>query len=231
MHKKLILEAFNRGREKLIKNGSNHPSINSISEHIATFLTEDIKHSTNSRTLRNYYKKALEDEHINISRNETVNGLCEYLGFKNYNDFIKSNENINDITVEIENQKKGSKKIYLLGFIIIITVLITVLFFISNDKPKFMIWKTDHYEEVELDLKKYKLGDLKVYKQERIDNFKKIQADCNYQFFYPDGSERVWYGKNKKKEYEFFTDLGRHPETGKTLKKITKYIIKNHICD
>ncbi|WP_243471541.1 hypothetical protein [Winogradskyella sp. MH6] len=229
MHKELILEAFKNGEEILIKNGSNHPSINSISEHIATFLTEDLKNSTNSRTLRNYYNKALDDEQINISRIETINGLCKYLGFKDYKDFIKSKETVDQPTVEKENKKTGLKKIYLFVFITIAAVLITVLLFMSNNEPKFMIWKIDHYEEVELDLNKYKLSDLKVYKQERIDNFRKIQPDSSYQFFNSDGSERVWYGKNKNKEYEFFTDYGRHPETGKTLKSITKYIIKKYI--
>lgn len=230
MHKELILETFKSGEERLIKNGSNHPSINSISEHIATFLTEDLKHSTNSRTLRNYHNKALDDEQINISRVETVNGLCKYLGFKDYKDFIKSKETVDQPTIEKGNKKTSLNKIHLFGFFSIAAILITVLFFISINEPKFMIWKIDHYEEVELDLNQYKLSDLKVYKQERIDNFKKIQPDCNYQFFNPDGTARIWYGKNSNKNYEFFTDLGLHPETSKTLKPITEYMIKKYIC-
>ena len=229
MHKELILKAFKSGEDILKKNGSNNPSINSISEHIATFLTEDLKYSTHSRTLRNYYKTASEEEEINISRIETVNGLCKYIGFKDYNDFINSQKTIDESTVKKENKKTFLKKIYLFGFIVIVTVITTVLIFINNNKPKFMIWKIDHYEEVELDLNKYKLSDLKVYKQERIDNFKKIQPDSNYHFFNSDGTERVWYGKNNDKEYEFFTDYGRHPETGKNLKPITKYIINKYI--
>ncbi|MAX71226.1 MAG: hypothetical protein CMC76_09025 [Flavobacteriaceae bacterium] len=229
MHKELILKAFKSGEEILKKNGSNNPSINSISEHIATFLTEDLKYSTHSRTLRNYYKTASEEEEINISRIETVNGLCKYIGFKDYNDFINSQKTVDVSTVKKENKKNFLKKIYLFGFIVIVTVLTTVLLFLNNNEPKFMIWKIDHYEEVELDLNKYKLSDLKVYKQERIDNFKKIQPDSNYHFFNSDGTERVWYGKNNDKEYEFFTDYGRHPETGKNLKPITKYIINKYI--
>ena len=45
-----------------------------------------------------------------------------------------------------------------------------------------------------------------------------------------DGSERLWYGKNKNKELEYFTAFGKHPETGKTLKPITKYMIAKYIC-
>jgi len=227
MHKKLILEVFKSGRGKLIKNGLNQPSINSISEHIASFLTEDLKVSTNSRTLRNYYNKAKEAEVINISRIETINGLCRYLGFEDFESFISSKQQ-SDINFN-KNEKKSSKKTYLFGIIFIVLVVTTVLILVRKDSAKFMIWKADHYEEVELDLKKYKLSDLKVYKQERINNFRKILPDRNYQFFNSDGSVRVWYGKNKNKDYEFFTDLGLHPETGKTLKPITRYIIKKYI--
>ena len=63
------------------------------------------------------------------------------------------------------------------------------------------------------------------------DFFKKINPDCEYSFFNNDGSVRVWYGKNVSKELEFFTDLGLHPETGKTLKPITQYMIDKYVCN
>ena len=39
----------------------------------------------------------------------------------------------------------------------------------------------------------------------------------------------ILYGKNAAKEYEYFTHPGLHPETGKTLKPISRYIIKKYI--
>jgi len=41
---------------------------------------------------------------------------------------------------------------------------------------------------------------------------------------------KIWYGRNIKKELEFFTSLGLHPETGKTLDPITDYMIKKYAC-
>ena len=45
-----------------------------------------------------------------------------------------------------------------------------------------------------------------------------------------DGREQIWYGKNNRGELEFFTSQGLHPETKKTLKKITKYMIDKYVC-
>ncbi|WP_435682498.1 hypothetical protein [Nonlabens sp.] len=57
-----------------------------------------------------------------------------------------------------------------------------------------------------------------------------MNVTCDTVFFKSDNSVRFWYGKNKKKEIEYFTDLGLHPETGKTLKPITGYMIEKYIC-
>ncbi len=72
---------------------------------------------------------------------------------------------------------------------------------------------------------------LKLYNADRIEHFRKIDPNCETDFFKNDGTEMLWYGKNKSGELEFFTSVGLHPETGKTLKKITKYIIKKYICE
>ena len=62
-----------------------------------------------------------------------------------------------------------------------------------------------------------------------MESFKKVHKDSIAQFFSADGSPLIWYGKNPEGEYEYFTDLDRHPETGKSLKEITQYIIEHHI--
>ena len=94
-----------------------------------------------------------------------------------------------------------------------------------------MVWQEDHYVEVDFDVKKYNVNQLKVYKPERIAHFKKINPPCGYDFFNENGNARLWYGKTKDKELGYFTALGLHPETGKTLKPITQYMIDKHICN
>jgi hypothetical protein len=49
---------------------------------------------------------------------------------------------------------------------------------------------------------------------------------CEIIFFNSDKSAGFWYGKNKNHQLEYFTDLVLHPETSKTLKTISAYMIK-----
>jgi hypothetical protein len=58
-----------------------------------------------------------------------------------------------------------------------------------------------------------------------------VTPNCEDEFFNEDGSVKLWYGKNKNKDLEYFTALGLHPETGKTLKPITQYMIDKYICN
>ncbi|WP_435412704.1 hypothetical protein [Psychroserpens mesophilus] len=103
---------------------------------------------------------------------------------------------------------------------------------ILKNETRWMVWQEDHYVEVEFDTEKHKVNQLKLYKEDRINLFKKITPVCDStKFFNEDGSVNIWYGKNRNKELEYFTALGLHPETGKTLKPITQYMIDKYICD
>lgn len=113
-------------------------------------------------------------------------------------------------------------------------LLIIILVFsgkhILETKTCWMVWNQDHYVEVRFDLEKYNISQLKRCKTERLKNFRKIPVDCNTEFFDSSGKPKIWYGKNAKKTLEYFTSLGLHPETGKTLKPITKYMINKYVC-
>ncbi|WP_339609501.1 hypothetical protein [uncultured Planktosalinus sp.] len=73
-------------------------------------------------------------------------------------------------------------------------------------------------------------GQLKLYNEDRIAHFKKIEADCDTPYRTADGNALVWYGKNKEGALEYFTSHGLHPETGKTLKELTLYMFEKHAC-
>ena len=94
-----------------------------------------------------------------------------------------------------------------------------------------MVWDDTNYIEVVFNANKYSINQLKLYNEDRINNFKKIIPNCDTKFFNDDGSENVWYGKNNNGELEFFTAFGRHPKTGKILKPITNYMIRKYICN
>ena len=122
--------------------------------------------------------------------------------------------------------KANRKVIFLISIVIVV-----VLTYYYSTRQRWMVWEGDHYEEVSFDREKFQDGELKLYKKDRIDNFRKIDPSCNYEFFNTDKSVRVWYGKNSDKDYEYFTALGLHPNTGKSLKPITSYIIDKYICN
>ena len=94
-----------------------------------------------------------------------------------------------------------------------------------------MAWEENSYVEVNFDAEKYSLSQLKIYNQKRIENFQRVLPDCQTKFFNNDGTAKLWYGKNNSGELEYFTAIAKHPETGKTLREITDYMIKKYICE
>lgn len=95
-----------------------------------------------------------------------------------------------------------------------------------------MVWSEDHYEVVscdEISNSKSLFGPTVLKKEEGIiSKFKKIKV-CDTTSFFKMGKPSVWYGKSFNGDYECFTAPGLHPETEKTLKPITQYIIDRHI--
>lgn len=231
MHKELIIKVFDKAKEARMKKGDKKPSIASLAKDVSDFIYENQEFSLGERSLRDYRKEALRlinsNEDISIKQFKVVHCLCNYLGFKNYENFT-SNSKTSDKnnTQKLVQHLKRNWVIILVGlFCIVVIILIN-----SINKQRWMIWDEDHYIEVKFDPDKYSIGKLKLYKEERIENFKKITVDCNTSFFNVDGSVKIWYGKNIKGELECFTSLGLHPETGKTLKPITKYMIEKYFC-
>lgn len=223
MYKKVVLKTFEKGKREI----PGKTTKTQISEHISTVLFDDFKIQIGGRTLRNLFDDAIkikEGEDISIN-SEYVQGMCKYLGYQDYNHFIKA-------TVVKSNNKVVSyiSRHWIILFICFATITST-LGIVSFNKQSWMIWDNDRYIEVDFDEETYSLNKLKLYKKDRIENFHKIIPTCKTEFFNIDGTEKLWYGKNKNGDLEYFTSTGKHPETGKTLKPITDYMIKKYICD
>lgn len=91
-----------------------------------------------------------------------------------------------------------------------------------------MVWVKNHYEAVNYDSVKDST-EVMVLNQEMLDDFKKV-AVCDTTTFFKNKEPLFWYAKvPTKNEVECFTQPGLHPETGKTLKPITQYIIDKYI--
>ena len=221
MYSQLILDAFEKVKSK---EGIT------VKTNISKFLSDYIQENTNTvygeRSLRIQHNKANEGNEI-LLKEYVADGLSMYLGFDNYNDYYRSHNN-GDFKLTSNTINKNSKTL-IIGGVLVILIIVGVVF-LNSDNNRWMVWENDRYVEVKFDAKKYNLNQLKIYKSDRIENFRQVELNCDSDFFNEDGSVRYWYGKNKNKEINFFSSLGLHPVTGKTLKPITKYIIKKYVC-
>ncbi|MFV8379360.1 hypothetical protein [Flavobacterium sp. LB3R33] len=118
--------------------------------------------------------------------------------------------------------------------VIILTVFLSLFFMgytVKNlifPEKECMKWEGDHYEAV--DCKNEKLGisqlELIIPIDENIMKLNKLDSNRKINFFKND-KPLVWYCKHDG-VVELFNTPGFHPETGKPLKPITKYIIKKY---
>jgi hypothetical protein len=240
MRKKLIVLAFEKAIKIRINKGENKPSLINVAEDLSDFVHAYSGFKLGERSYRDYKSEAEKiidkEEDIKIKQIKVINGLCHYLGYEDYEEFVVNNEKSikNKSVNEIKKKNRIVKsKPFWIKIIISISIslgCLAILFFYLN-KPRFMVWQNDHYVEVSFDVSKYELSQLKRYKKERVLDFKRISPKCDSTiFFNNDKTENLWYGKNSKGEMEYFTSLGKHPETGKTLKAITTYIVEKYIC-
>lgn len=222
MQEKLLLLAFEKA-----KNDIDSDKIFTRAKHLSEQIYNINKAVYGEKSLSEKYKGITNETIDNIHlRKDVLEALSQYLGYDSYRIFL-------------DNQASNSKDKSFLTYIkkhkaiVIITLLLISSIFIYNytTRQRWMIWQEDHYVEVDFDVQKYGVNKIKVYKEERILYFRKVKPKCDDTFFDKDGSVLIWYGKNHNKQYEYFTALGLHPETGKTLKPITNYIVKKHICN
>ncbi len=222
MHNKLLIDAFEKAEKKI---GSDKASPRA--QHLSDYIFEDSKEQYGEKSLRIKYKAISDDSKKTIRLTKHVEeALSHYLGYEDYAAFVTQNK-------EIEKKEGNKFKFFLKKNKITLTmsllIIASVFIYSSATKQRWMVWQDHQYIEVDFDVKTYKVNQIKIYKEERIESFKKIKTDSSTIFFTEDGSVKVWYGKNNKKELEYFSDLGLHPETGKTLKPITAYMINKYI--
>lgn len=90
-----------------------------------------------------------------------------------------------------------------------------------------MQWQGDHYEVVHCDVQG--IGGLASIEPVRKEVLKLKQiAVCDTTTFFREGKAVIWYCKVGANT-EFFNTHGIHPETGKALRPVTKYIIKKYV--
>jgi len=235
MHQLLIIKTFKKVKDEEEKATGIRPSTTAAAKIFSDYILETQKISFGERSLADYYRMSKKEDNgeVLVKHPKVVQAMCTYLGYGSFKDFKRahgitssgSNTDMSNTNKIIALMKKNKILVIVSSAIIIILLLIY-----SVTKQRWMVWNNDRYVEIHFDTEKYNLGQLKIYNEDRIKNFKKVPVDCNTDFLDPTGKVKIWYGKNIDKELEFFTSLGMHPETGKTLDPITNYMINKYIC-
>ena len=244
MHRKLLLMSYEKVKESLVEENGIEPSLTACGEELSRILMSSFSYS--EKSLRNLFNETSDNNEIIIKQPKVVQALAKYLGYKDYRDFDNQNyekrEEVGKVNVGITTETNASKnkesndgserKKIILKIVISISFLIAFGLFGYNyfNKQEWMEWDGTKYVETSFDSQKLKEGILKAYKEERITDFERLLPNCETKFFNEDGTVRVWYGKNNDGILEYFTSYGLHPESGKTLKPITKYMIGKYIC-
>ncbi len=249
MKKKLFQEVFQKAKKQ-----SGSVTRNGLSNHLENIFDSKLGMRITAITFVRYYKKYIEnDEAITNNPNaDLLNKAAEYLGCKNYEDFVtkkalKNNdgkdEEDDDRVIITSNSGeeikdgffiwvKSNRKVVIINTVVlfIITVIISSDI-LSKKKSRWMSWQKNHYIEVQFDPNKYQKDQLEIYDQHKLEVFKKVlNPDCTTKYFNDKKEPITWYYKKGKGNLEIFTAPGLHPTNGKTLKKITRYIIRKHIC-
>lgn len=222
MHNQLVIEVFKKAKQK---SGTNKRHRNA--RIISDFISEVTEEGLGEARLAQYHRIAEKKIESIYLKAYVEKALCNYLGYASFEEFQLAHP---------KDLKPTHLFIRLLGkcwfkFILyhIVLVLIGIGIYNHVKRKRWMVWEGKEYVEVKFDTDLYGTR-LRVYKKQRIKYFKRVEADCDTVFFNPDGSPKIWYGKNKDGLLQYFTDLGLHPETGKTLRPITQYMIDKYIC-
>jgi hypothetical protein len=174
---------------------------------------------------RPYGKFIAEENSVKLTADYSINESSK----KENNKLKRIDDKVGDFTTN--NYRIFAKKgLVLIGLLFVLGFgFYGIRSFLFPNKDA-MIWVKNHYEAVNYD----KIGSAEVIplNQYVLDNFKKITVSDTTIFFKNGDYDTpiVWYGKSSnKKEHEYFNQPGLHPETGKTLKPISRYIIKKYI--
>lgn len=232
--KRIVCEAFEKAKKACPKHSKY-----ALAKHIGDTI------NLSTKTLeRAYDKYVLDKKKGNTIGEASLNLLCEYLGYKNFENYRRErlNEEEKIDFAEVKPFLKNSQEKILIVVGIILVVVLVVTYFVKKDtgvattssinESICMTWIETHYEKISCNTKPYSKHGTNVipYEEMKIKNFKKIEVNMATDFFAPvTNKPLIWYSKNKNGEIEYFTSPGLHPITGKTLNEITPYIIQKYV--
>lgn len=124
------------------------------------------------------------------------------------------------------------KKIGIIGIVAVIIGISLFLNFKTWTTKDCMVWKGDKYEAVDCTETINSFAETTLPKDDKlIKEFRKMKVNSKTSFFDKKGNPKVWYIKNPNGILEFYNQPGLQPETGKTLKPISRYIIQEYVLN
>ena len=237
------------------KNECGSSSKNGMSVHLEKVISDDYNYPITSKSFSRHFDDFVKENNLkkDISP-DLLNILAHYIGYESFGDFNQKNQLtkkeekeivsvepiIDDNIPEEESiinlpSKKNNffEKIKLQRNKIIAgsgiaTILASGGLFLNsiNQNSSCMIWKENHYEEIECEETSPQMN--AVPYNEIVFQLKKITKPDTLNF--ENALDKVWYTK-KNGEVEFYTNYGLHPENGKTLKPVTKYILTKYVLN
>ncbi|MGJ8664726.1 MAG: hypothetical protein ACSHW7_00015 [Patiriisocius sp.] len=195
-------------RLKALDEGASNTKL-AIAKHVSSKI--DI--SISEKAFTNYLKSIEDGNEVTVSK-EIRDSLARYLDFESYFAFKNS----------LQKGKSVERKYVFIIFVLSAFIIALIFFF---NRKKCMIWQGNQYVKIHCEE-----ANAKPIDQRLLVNFKKVEPDCEKDFFFnEDGSPRVWYYKKGKNDLELYTMPGEHPINGKTLNDITRYMVNEHLCD
>jgi hypothetical protein len=212
VHSKIILTAFTKAEKE-----SGLKTKTQLATHIANVLDEQHRATISDRAIRNHYDAVKTNKSKHEMSPYLLDAFSKYLGYENHQDYILKTKKRSLISQLSANKGKAT-----IGSLLVLASYLGVE---SFDKD-CMTWVNDHYQKEQCE----EVNTIPIDKY-LLTNFKKVEPDSNYPFFKENGQANLWYSKSINGDYEYFTSIGLHPNTGKTLKAITPYMIKTHILN
>ncbi|WP_103068150.1 hypothetical protein [Aquimarina sediminis] len=217
MSKEILLAAFLKA-----KNDSNSSKKTHQSQYISDVLWSKYKFKIDERTLRDYYNSYIKGEEHKELKPIVTKHLCKFLGYDDYEDFLKNKGD----EKPLYSPPKRPKKINFVVLFLIGILCIVLYLGVDWKRKECMTWSEDHYE-LAICPKSFNPSFIPI-DNERLKEFKKIKVDTNYTFFNDKGKAIVWYDK-KEGKIEFFNKSGTHPTNGNSLKPVTQAIVRKYV--
>lgn len=209
MSEALLQKAFEKAGKE-----SGKASLHGKAEFLSEKLLEEYKFQVSGKTLTRYYRNEFSP------KQDVQQHLARYLGYSGIKDYNIAQGLMSE--KRIPRRKFASRK-YLLRFLIFPVIGVSGYVGYEAAEEDCMIWRTDRFEQVpcsgspdEQELNTFKLED-----------FRKVSLSDSTVFF-KDGEPGLWYYKTGNK-LELFSAPGLHPENGKTLRPITRYMIEKYL--